>query len=105
MEGRLHADASPEKRLFISLLTRDISMVAAFLDLIDNSVNAAVAPFSEKLRTAEEYIDLLQDAAIKPTVDIHVTLSRAACKTLIDSERRKNTQASSDVGARQLARF
>ena len=29
----------------------------------------------------------------------------AACKTLIDSERRKSTQASSDVGARQLARF
>ena len=29
----------------------------------------------------------------------------AACKILIDSERRKNTQASSDVGARQLARF
>ena len=33
------------------------------------------------------------------------TFIRAACKTLIDSERRKNTQASSDVGARQLARF
>ena len=32
-------------------------------------------------------------------------VKRAACKTLIDSERRKNTQASSDVGARQLARF
>ena len=31
--------------------------------------------------------------------------TRAACKTLIDSERRKNTQASSDVGARQLVRF
>ena len=29
----------------------------------------------------------------------------AACKILIDSERRKNTQASSDVGARQLVRF
>ena len=29
----------------------------------------------------------------------------AACKTLMDSERRKNSQASSDVGARQLARF
>ena len=28
----------------------------------------------------------------------------AACK-ILDSERRKNTQASSDVGARQLARF
>ena len=33
------------------------------------------------------------------------TVWGAACKTLIDSERRKNTQASSDVGARQLARF
>ena len=32
-------------------------------------------------------------------------LIRAACKILIDSERRKNTQASSDVGARQLVRF
>ena len=31
--------------------------------------------------------------------------SGAACKTLIDSERRKNTQASNDVRARQLARF
>ena len=29
----------------------------------------------------------------------------AACKTLIDSERRKNTQTSNDVRARQLARF
>ena len=32
-------------------------------------------------------------------------LGRAACKTLIDSERRKNTQASNDVRARQLVRF
>ena len=29
----------------------------------------------------------------------------AACKILIDSERRKNTQASNDVRARQLVRF
>ena len=35
---------------------------------------------------------------------IHVD-SGAACKTLIDSERRKNTQASSDFRARQLVRF
>ena len=33
------------------------------------------------------------------------TNNRAACKTLIDSERRKNTQASNDVRARQLVRF
>ena len=32
-------------------------------------------------------------------------VNRAACKTLIDSERRKNTQASNDVRARQLVRF
>ena len=31
--------------------------------------------------------------------------ARAAGKILIDSERRKNTQASNDVRARQLARF
>ena len=30
---------------------------------------------------------------------------RAACKILIDWERRKNTQASNDVRARQLVRF
>ena len=30
---------------------------------------------------------------------------RAAWITLIDLERRKNTRASNDVGARQLARF
>jgi hypothetical protein len=40
MAEQLRADASPEKRLFISLLTRDIPLIAAFLDLIDNSVPA-----------------------------------------------------------------
>ena len=48
MTNSLTADASPEKRLFISLLTRDISLVAAFLDLIDNSINAALAPLADK---------------------------------------------------------
>ncbi len=38
-------------------------------------------------------------------VACHARDNGAACKILIDSERRKNTQASSDVGARQLARF
>ena len=36
---------------------------------------------------------------------LRTTVEGAACKTLIDSERRKNTQVSSDIGARQLARF
>lgn len=55
------ADASPEKRLFISLLTRDIPLVAAFLDLVDNSLNAAVEPISQKLKTAADYLGVLQD--------------------------------------------
>ena len=36
---------------------------------------------------------------------LKISYGGAACKTLIDSERRKNTQASNDVRARQLVRF
>lgn len=34
-------DGSPTKRFFIDILTRDISLVAAILDLVDNSVDSA----------------------------------------------------------------
>ncbi|MEL0156366.1 hypothetical protein, partial [Sphingopyxis sp.] len=57
----IKADASAEKRLFISLLTRDIPLVAAFLDLIDNSINSAIEPFSDKLKTAADYLAVLDD--------------------------------------------
>ena len=70
MAERLTADASPEKRLFISLITRDIPLVAAFLDLIDNSVNSAVEPFAENLKTAQDYINVFVDDSIVPGVDI-----------------------------------
>lgn len=69
------ADASPEKRLFISLLTRDISLGAAFLDLIDNSVNAAVQPLAGRLETADDYLAILDDANVNPAVDIDVEIS------------------------------
>lgn len=75
MTERLKADASPEKRLFISLLTRDIPLVAAFLDLIDNSINAAVEPSSHRLLSAEDYLKIFQDEAITPTVDIHLNVT------------------------------
>ena len=68
------ADASPEKRLFISLLTRDISLGAAFLDLIDNSVNAAVQPFAKRLETADDYLSVLDDTSVRPAVDINVEI-------------------------------
>lgn len=38
----LYASAEPTKRLFLSLLTRDISLEDAVLDLIDNSINSAI---------------------------------------------------------------
>lgn len=76
MPASLKADASPEKRLFISLITRDIPLVAAFLDLIDNSINAAVEPASHRLLTAEDYLNLFQDEAVKPKVDIFLSVSQ-----------------------------
>lgn len=74
MATALTAEASPEKRLFISLLTRDIPLVAAFLDLLDNSINAAVEPFANHLETAQGYVDVFQDAAITPSVTIDLSV-------------------------------
>lgn len=50
-------------------------MVAAFLDLIDNSVNAALEPFADKLKTADDYVKVLKRADIKPNTDIKLTIS------------------------------
>ena len=75
MPTTIQADASPEKRLFISLLTRDITMKAAFLDLIDNSINSALEPFAESLRTADDYVDALHNESISPSTDIELCLS------------------------------
>ncbi|MFO1403558.1 MAG: ATP-binding protein [Azonexus sp.] len=75
MTNKILADASPEKRLFISLLTRDISLVAAFLDLVDNSINAAIEPYAGRLETAEGYQELFADEAITPSVDIRIKIS------------------------------
>ena len=71
----IHADASPEKRLFISLLTRDIPLVAAFLDLIDNSINAALEPFATRLETADGYVEIFEDIDFKPNTNIKLTIS------------------------------
>ncbi len=75
MVERLDADASPEKRLFVSLITRDIPLVAAFLDLIDNSVNAAIEPYSDRLRSAPDYLSALQDDTIVPAVSISLDIT------------------------------
>lgn len=72
MAGSVFADASPEKRLFISLLSRDISLVDAILDILDNSVNSALEPFADRLKTAEDYENLLDDDSVKPACTINV---------------------------------
>lgn len=74
MAEKLEADASPEKRLFIYLLTRDISLIAAFLDLVDNSINAAVEPQSSKLRSAADYLKILNDDLMEPSINVKVHL-------------------------------
>jgi len=69
------AKANPEERLFISLITRDIPLVAAFLDLIDNSINSSVEPVSQELQTAADYERMLADEKISPEVEISLEIS------------------------------
>jgi hypothetical protein len=77
MAGRLLADASPEKRLFVHLITRDITLADAILDLIDNSVNAALQPLSDSLKTADDYQRVLADTKLKPQVEIDLKVRSA----------------------------
>lgn len=74
MSRILSADATPEKRLFISLITRDISLADAFLDIIDNSVNAALEPMAGALNNAADYQRLLSLDAT-PVVEITVNVT------------------------------
>lgn len=71
---KLAANAYPEKRLFVSLLTRDISLVDAFLDLVDNSVNAALKAAHFDGQTSADYV-LLLNSPTKPKFDIHIDYS------------------------------
>lgn len=74
------ADASPEKRLFISLLTRDIPLVAAFLDLVDNSINAAAEPYADRLTSAQQYLELKDDESVSPSAAIKLSVSDQVVK-------------------------
>jgi hypothetical protein len=76
MVQTIQADASPEKRLFISLITRDISLAEAFLDIIDNSINAALEPMASELKSADDYQRLLANPKVKPRVQIHLTVRK-----------------------------
>ena len=60
---------------------------------------------SERLKTLIAPFEPERIDCAAYTLAIGPEVYGAACKILIDSERRKNTQASNDVRARQLARF
>ncbi len=54
-----YADASPDKRFFIELITRDISLEDAILDLLDNSIDSLIRTRS---------ISLFGDASDESTI-------------------------------------
>lgn len=75
MVQKLLANASPQRRLFISLITRDITLADAILDIIDNSINAALQPMAERLKTADDYQRLLADKNVKPKIEIDIRIN------------------------------
>lgn len=52
-----YANANPEKRFFIDLITRDISLEDAILDLIDNSIDSLV-----RIKNVDIYKNLMGDS-------------------------------------------
>jgi hypothetical protein len=70
------ADASPEKRLFISLITRDISLADAIIDLLDNSVNAAMRPIHNAFSSANDFHSVFARKSLRADVTINVSFDR-----------------------------
>ena len=46
--GSLTVDARPTKEFFVDMLTRDVRMAMAILDLVDNSIDGAIRTRKEK---------------------------------------------------------
>jgi hypothetical protein len=51
--GELVASAEPDKRLFIEMLTRDIELIPAILDLWDNSIDGAMRSLKKSNKKAK----------------------------------------------------
>lgn len=89
------ANAQPEKRLFISLLTRDISLVDAILDILDNSINAAMTRYAEHLTDAKGYYGLLSNNDIKPAAVVKIEITNQAVN-IIDNAGGISLEAARD---------
>lgn len=68
----VEAKANPHKRLFISLITRDISLADAVLDLLDNAINSAIQKLGLSLSRPEDYIALLSRKVLKSTTKVAI---------------------------------
>ncbi len=66
------AKANPHKRLFISLITRDISLADAVLDLLDNAINSAIQRLKLELSKPADYIGLLERKVRNSTTKISI---------------------------------
>jgi Histidine kinase-, DNA gyrase B-, and HSP90-like ATPase len=67
------ANANPEKRLFISLITRDIGLTDAIIDLTDNAVNAAMRSLRNALASTDDFHKIFARKDIRPSVTLRVT--------------------------------
>jgi hypothetical protein len=67
-----NANANPEKRFFIDLITRDISLEDAILDLIDNAIDSLL-----RTRAIDPYKDLIcpEGAPAEPLAEIRIKFS------------------------------
>jgi hypothetical protein len=68
------AEANPEKSLFVYLITRDIGLADAIVDLTDNSVNAALKPLDNALSDEKDFRRLLERTD-PPKVTIRVSFN------------------------------
>src|SRR5688572_2771156 len=59
--ARMIIDAYPTKRLFIEMLTRDVALIPAIIDLADNSTDGA-----RKMRPDKKWAGLAVEITAKP---------------------------------------
>jgi len=77
--------ATPEKRLFVSLITRDITLGDAILDLIDNSINAAMHDVTNPLNSAKAFFSFLTSKNTKLRARIEVEISEKRITVIDDA--------------------
>jgi hypothetical protein len=91
------ANASPEKRLFIFLLTRDITLTDAFHDLIDNSINSAIIGRKLKLDQPQDYVNLLQASHPKKLPQVRISFCADQIEVSDDAGGIRFSDALTDV--------